>query len=269
MKKRGNSNHLWILFLCILFFIVGISIYPPGRRRSIEGFTWSPDVERRFGLFQSTMNPRFFFDLSSIEQQASQPEAEYLLSKGIWPWDKITKNMFVDNVQTNPIVKTNPLATMQYARGIYNNQQAKELLSWTTPEGQLLLSGALIDNPDNHADDAWQNSYGISSGLVSPNQDIIRCEKVNKDIGGIDTYSLQRTRNLGNDGITQAHTQVQMDVDYHDLPDLIPGFAFSPTVGPCDPCVALQNPPDYSCPFSLHNGPQGISQIWKHLWGFK
>ena len=36
----------------------------------------------------------------------------------------------------------------------------------------------------------------------------------------------------------------------------------------CNPCVALSNPADYSCPFSIDtgNGPD-VSPVWQNLWG--
>ena len=44
------------------------------------------------------------------------------------------------------------------------------------------------------------------------------------------------------------------------------GFSF--VKGPCDPCVALNNPADYSCPFRLNiKGDDSISNQWKQLWG--
>jgi len=37
--------------------------------------------------------------------------------------------------------------------------------------------------------------------------------------------------------------------------------------GPCNPCLALNNPPDYSCAFSLNTGNGNeVSDIWQNLW---
>ena len=259
-----SKKHIYVGPFLYLFFLMVVVLFLGFAKRNLhfkEGFTWSPETEKQFALFQSTMNPRFFFDLSSVEQQASQGEVDVLLGSGSWPWEPITQQTFVDHVQTNTIVKTNPESTMQYARRIYNNRAAKQLLSWAEPEGHFLLSGAVVDSSNNHADDAWHNSYGYNSGLVSVNRDIIRCEKPRDQ----DPYRLQRTQNVGNDGITQVHSFLKTDVDYRDLPALVPGFSFRPQVGPCDPCVALNE--DYSCPFSLSRGSNGISRIWKSLWG--
>jgi len=252
-------NTWLILGLSFVLLLVTFSVLLYTRPLK-EGFTWSPDTIQSFGMFEATMNPRFFFDLSSVQQQASEQEVKELLKTGQWPWNPIVKRVFVDHVQTNPMVKWQPEAAMQYARGIYNNKAAEMLLSWDEPEGQFLLSGAFVR--DNHAKNMYAGfgTYGENSGLVAPNKDVIRCEKVGN------RYQLQRTRNLGNDGIFGQHTYMKTPVDYRLLPGLLPGFSFSPRVGPCNPCVALQDPPDYSCPFSLHEQDKGVSSIWRHLW---
>jgi hypothetical protein len=51
-----------------------------------------------------------------------------------------------------------------------------------------------------------------------------------------------------------------------EIPKLVPGFKF--LKGECNPCVALNDPANYSCPFSLNVGDGGeVSTIWKDLWG--
>jgi hypothetical protein len=43
------------------------------------------------------------------------------------------------------------------------------------------------------------------------------------------------------------------------------GFKF--LNGACNPCSPLDNPPNYSCPFSLNTGNGAeVSPIWKLLW---
>ena len=56
-------------------------------------------------------------------------------------------------------------------------------------------------------------------------------------------------------------------IDYHNLENIIPGFKFINK--PCNPCLALNNHADYSCPFSLKtaDNPSGqISGVWNYLW---
>jgi hypothetical protein len=57
------------------------------------------------------------------------------------------------------------------------------------------------------------------------------------------------------------------ELDYNDLENVIPGFKFLKQ--PCNPCIALNAKPNYTCPFSVKtkNNPTGtISQVWKYLW---
>ena len=56
------------------------------------------------------------------------------------------------------------------------------------------------------------------------------------------------------------------DVDINDLENLIPGFTF--VNGPCNPCGALNEKPDYSCSFKLNvkNKAPFISSVWQYLW---
>ena len=51
-----------------------------------------------------------------------------------------------------------------------------------------------------------------------------------------------------------------------DIPSVVSGFSFLKDA--CNPCVALNGPPDYSCPFSINVGDgNGVSKIWNMLWG--
>ena len=50
-----------------------------------------------------------------------------------------------------------------------------------------------------------------------------------------------------------------------DIPKEMPGFSF--VKNPCNPCVALNSPGDFSCPFKLNiKGDDSISNSWKKLW---
>ena len=73
------------------------------------------------------------------------------------------------------------------------------------------------------------------------------------------------------------YKQVYTEVEASDLENIIPGFKF--VSQPCNPCVALNSPPNYTCPFTLdlsNNNSQGqpnnlfsnnISKVWQYLWG--
>ena len=69
--------------------------------------------------------------------------------------------------------------------------------------------------------------------------------------------------------------QVFSEVEESDLENIIPGFKF--VSQPCNPCVALNSPPNYTCPFTLdlsNSNSQSnnlfsnnISKVWQYLWG--
>ena len=52
-----------------------------------------------------------------------------------------------------------------------------------------------------------------------------------------------------------------------DIPSQVSGFSF--INGPCNPCVAINEYPDYSCPFkiNINDGTANkTSSIWSDLW---
>jgi len=198
-----------------------------------------------------------------IQQQASEDEAKILMKTGKWPWSDETKKLYMDAVKINTMIKTSPRAAMEQAQAIYNETIIKEMIGWSSPEGQFLLRGAYSVNQSNTQTQTQNNgsgSFGINSGLVTKSNDLIRC--------GIDSnnkVSLEKIENIGNDGITGVHKKKTSKVDYNKLSSLIPGFRFIKS--PCDPCSALDDPPKYNCPFSLTS--KDPSPIWESLWGLK
>ena len=55
-------------------------------------------------------------------------------------------------------------------------------------------------------------------------------------------------------------------INPEDIPKEMPGFTF--VKSPCNPCIALNSPGDFSCPFKLNiKGDKNISSSWKNLWG--
>ena len=79
--------------------------------------------------------------------------------------------------------------------------------------------------------------------------------------------TLERIKYTGKGGIFGEQTSTKTNVDYNNLEQIIPGFKF--LNGPCNPCGAINENPDYSCPFNikLKNEPTVISNVWKKLWG--
>ena len=77
---------------------------------------------------------------------------------------------------------------------------------------------------------------------------------------------LERLTYTGKGGIYGEQTSKVTNVDYNDLENIIPGFKF--LNGKCNPCKAINETPEYSCPFKLEvkNQSPYISDIWQYLW---
>jgi hypothetical protein len=143
-------------------------------------------------------------------------------------------------------------------RTIYNEKSILQMIAFNEIEGLFLIHGSYIDGTSPSAADPYsgRGTYGINSGLISNDNDLIQC---NKD-------KLVRVHSMGNDGITGAHVSKISDVDYNQLPSLVKGFNFIKQ--PCNPCAALNSPADYTCPFSIKKkGKPLISFAWEKLWG--
>lgn len=252
-----NKKYLPYL-LILLVILIGIYFYS-GSAFPKEGFistNWSTQTIQNFLNFEQTTNPNLIFDVDLIQQQATEAEVKTLLQTGKWPWNDETKKFYMDAVKNNTMLKVSPAGAMDQARSIYNQTIIREMLSWSAPEGQFLLRGAYSAATNQNQNDG-SGTYGIDSGLITKNNNLIRC--------GIDSNNnvvLQQTENMGNDGITGAHIKKTNKIDYNKLPSLLPGFRFIGS--PCDPCSALNSPPKYTCPFSLTS--KDPSPIWASLW---
>jgi hypothetical protein len=126
----------------------------------------------------------------------------------------------------------------------------KQMLSWRAPEGEFLMGGVITGNNDyenNMNELTGRGQFPYTSGLLPKGDAVVVCNN-NK-------ISLQK--------MVGSFAPVYAPLDYNLLPTLVPGFKF--LKGPCDPCGALKDNPDYSCPFKI--GEKEPSYIWKVLWG--
>lgn len=253
------ENKKYLPYLLILLVILIALYFYFDFTFTKEGFistNWSTQTIQNFLNFEQTKNPNLIFDVDLIQQQATETEVKTLFQTGKWPWDDETKKLYMDAVKNNTMLKVSPAAAMDQAQSIYNQSITREMLSWNAPEGQFLLRGAYSATTNQNQNNG-SGKYGINSGLITKNNNLIRC--------GIDSNNnvvLQQTENMGNDGITGAHTKQTNKIDFNKLPSLIPGFRFIGS--PCDPCSALNSPPKYTCPFSLTS--KDPSPIWASLW---
>ena len=272
------------MILLVIVFLVGLNDYKYGIMLGIaliiiyrflqlstsasakEGFTWSQDSTNKFLQIQNTINRNVIFDPIQLQKQASQEELDYFLQNGMWPWSQEVQDLYSKMLDKNPFVRTYPKDAIIHARTIYNQNAILQIISWQNKEGNFLINGVEVnDNSKNPLEDlpSGFGNFGYSSGLiVNRNNSIIRC-KVNPEGKNM---TLEKRTYTGKDGITGLQTKDISDVDYNDLEQIIPGFKF--TNGPCNPCVALNSPPDYSCPFTLKlkNKSSATSSVWNYLW---
>ena len=243
-----------ILVYILVFIFIGLFMYNFAFHFSfsfVEGFTntntnnnntitinpWSKDLIKRFKIYQETVSiNNYQYNMLILQQQATASEAEQLLATGYWPWSEDLKRQYQEAVSRSSLIKIDSEAALDDAMKIYNQNAAKLLLAFNAKEGKFML-------------------YVTTNG----HNDTIRCSSDMK------TSVLQKTvfdgYNLWNGYKNTTTTTIKNE----DIPSQVKGFSF--VNGPCNPCSAINDNPDYSCPFKL-NMPNGddISPIWADLW---
>ena len=259
-----------------------------------EKQVWSDQTLQDFIHFENVTNPNYIFDLNILQQQASESDVQYLLKNGKWYWSKETQNLYINAVLENQLIRVDPGVSMSIDQTIYNENAMKQLLSMNTKEGLFLINGVTIGHSKNMPKDRPNTirCYSQSQGKQEPsavesssygtgvvqnrgqrtdeitNFDYIyMSEKPTSNSqsvssgGGIMKKKIYKGYNAFNASANYDFTEVKNE----DLPAEIPGFQF---VGaPCNPCVALNSPADYSCAFKINTGNGwDISPIWRDLW---
>lgn len=255
----SSYNYKYGIVLGVLFLVIFRFSY---LSRKKEGFTWNKKSEQDFLIIQNTLNKHTIFDTQMIqESQASQKEVDYFNQNGIWPWSENVIKIYVDAVNSNPYIRTYSPDAVNHARKIYNEAAILRILSMQTKEGQFLINGVLVQDISGNPHETLPSgfgSFGYKSALIgNMHDDIIKCKS--------DNTGLERITYTGK-GILDVQTKKITNVDYNNLENEIPGFTF--INGPCNPCGALNQTPDYSCPFKLQvkNKPPFISRVWEYLW---
>jgi hypothetical protein len=241
-----------LIFILLVVVIILFNNYSKGLNMSgfqnyYSDVKWSPDLLKRFNLYQQTV---FLystqFDLDILQKQAKPDEAEHLLATGFWPWPDDLKQEYIDKVWSNPIIKFSPQASLNYAMRRYNQNAARELLAWNSKEGHFLLYGA---------------DLGVTEGLPNNLHNTLKCTT---DSHG--NSVMEKKVFLGPDYWNGYFNINKTIIKPEDIPKEMKGFSFVKSA--CDPCVALNYPPDYSCPFKLNvKVDDQISRQWKQLWG--
>ena len=207
-----------------------------------EGFSWSDTQIENFKQFQKTFNPDITFDIQTVQRQATPEEVDYLLTNNKWPWSDAVQTMYKEAVMTDSFIRMDAGTALNTAQTIYNETAIKEILSWNSKEGTFILFGATV---------------GHTKGLPDNVNNVIRCAGSK----GMEKVIHQGYASIHGDMIDNTTA-----VENSDIPSVVPGFQFLKEA--CNPCGALNDIPDYSCPFSINvgSGPD-VSSIWKDLWG--
>lgn len=212
---------------------------------------FSPETIDKFIVLQSFNNPNTYFNLQRLSKQATEEDMQYYNKYGHWYWDQTTKKAYEEDLKHNPYLQEYPKGTyMRTAQNTYNQNIMKQILSWRAPEGVFLMNGAVTGNVEYEQglnDLTGRGTFPYTSGLLPKGEATVVCNN-NK-------VSLRKEN--GN------AVPVYAPLDYNLLPTILPGFRF--LKGACDPCGALKDNPDYSCPFAF--GDREPSYIWKALWG--
>ena len=237
----NNYRYGLMLGLLLIIFTRFLDII---RFKEKEGFELSSESQNNFLKIQSTINPKIVFDMEIIKQQASQDELDYFLENDMWPWSQDTIDFYTEAINSNPFIRTYAGDSVNYARSIYNEAAILQVLFLQTSEGKFLISGVQINGGNKNVLPSGFGNFGYKSGLIEHMNPVIKC---NIDDNGKTT--LEKTEYTGRGRIFGEQTSKKSSVDYNDLESEIPGFKF--LNGPCNPCKALNFPPDYTCKYKL------------------
>lgn len=214
-----------------------------------EGFAnsaWPPDLVEKFLKFEAVLNPNIVYDMEVVQQQATPEEVSYLFENNKWPWSEEVQKLYKEAVAESSFIKVDPGISMIDAQQIYNEMAMKQILSFSTKEGTFLLYGAVVGHSDNMPD----NINNVVKCGTDPNTGKAIIEKI--------VYN-------GYDSINGNLNKTVTVLNNDQLPAEIPGFNFINS--PCNPCSALNSPPEYKCPFTLNTGNGNeVSPVWNMLW---
>ena len=245
MKYSYSILIIIIIIVLIILFNSFTKTYSQLGFKNYYKTDWSPELIKRFNIYQTTMNNNTNqFDLDQLQRQVGPEEVEEYLKTGVWPWPDDLKQLYIEHVWANPIIKIDPQFALNYAMGLYNETAVRELLAWNTKEGHFLLYGG---------------DLGVSDGMPKNVRNTIKCSN------SVDNPQMEKKvytgMNLWNGYMNSTTTIVKPE----DIPKEMPGFSF--VKGSCNPCVAFDSPPNYSCPFRLNvKGDDETSEPWKQLW---
>lgn len=141
----------WYIIIFLLVLIVSHNIFKLffSIKECFTTNKWSPDLIKRFNIYQTTMNDNNNqFNLELLQQQATPYEAEQLIKTGYWPWSDALKQQYIEHVWSSTIIKIDPQYALNYAMRLYNQKAVTELLAWNSKEGKFLLYGGINKSGD-------------------------------------------------------------------------------------------------------------------------
>ena len=240
---KYNYNILKNSIIIIISSILLVLIYKffnktYSSRLGFQNYTntqWSPDLIKRFNIYQTTINKNVNqFNLDILQKQATPEEAEEYLKTGLWPWPDYLKDLYINAIWSSPIIKIDPQIALNYALTLYNKNAVTELLAWNTKEGNFLLYGGNLGSNNS-----------------------IKCSTDNPSI-------MQKQISLGLGEWNYKTENIKLE----DIPKEMPGFTF--VKGPCNPCSIFDDSTttNNKCPFKLNvEGDDSVSEPWKKIWG--
>lgn len=238
IKKNKINIILIVIFLTVLYFFADNLVH------RTEGFSWSNKTKCEYENYIKFYNPANRFNIDIMEQNASEDEIKYLLKHNKYPWKKITKDIFIDNIAKNKIISIEPNIALNENQNIYPERTILQKMGFNTKEGNFLLFGSIIPKSNDMP------------------QNINNTAKCKADNDG--NFSIEKEIYLHTDPIT-GYKYKKTKVKNKDIENTIPGFKF--VNGVCNPCSVLNDDPKYDCPFTLNVGnDNSISPVWKILW---
>ena len=213
---------------------------------SSSALAWSPELISQFLQYQNVHNPNYQFDMKVVQQQATPLDVQYLFQNNKWKWSREVQELYKDAISQNLLISVDPGLALNDAQSIYNEMAMKQLLSFQTKEGQFLLTGAVLGHTKNMPENV--NNVAVC-GMDNLGNSVLQ-KKLYTGYSGLDGHMIENITTIRN----------------ADIPSVVSGFRFLKNA--CNPCVALNGPPDYSCPFSINVGDgNDVSKIWRMLWG--
>jgi hypothetical protein len=220
-----------------------------GKKQVKEAFNnpdWPQQIIDDFKKFQESRNPNVQYDIKIIQKQATLDEVNQLFETGKWPWSEQIRQLYLKSIANSSNISIDPGNALSDAQSIYNENAIKEVLAWGSKEGVFLIHGATIGHP---------------KGMPENINNMVRCGTA-KDGSNV----MQKIEYLGYNGLNGSMDKNVVELKNAEIPKEVAGFSFIKSE--CNPCVALNDVPDYSCPFSINTGNgTEISDIWKNLWG--